>query len=76
MWSAGSGAGRRGPPASTLAPGEDLVVYTGDAAPPDGDLDAGVRALSLGYERAVIANDGSDAVTLVADLGVVSDWSA
>ena len=62
--------------APTLAPGDRLVVYTGDAAPPDERVTDGVRTAVLGYEGSVIADDGSDVVTVLTDLGVVSDWAA
>ena len=65
--------GEGGVAAPTLSPGERLVVYTGDAAPPDDET--AVQTLALGYEGAVIANDESDTVALVTDLGVVSDWA-
>jgi hypothetical protein len=65
--------GDDGVSAPTLSPDERVVVYTGDATPPEDETAA--RTLALGYERAVIANDGSDTVTLVTDLGVVSDWA-
>jgi hypothetical protein len=68
--------GEDGVGAPTLASGEELVVYTGDATPADADLDPGVRTLALGYDGAVVNDDGTDTVTLVSDLGVVSDWEA
>jgi hypothetical protein len=53
-----------------LSPGDRAVVYTGDDAPNDADL----RTATLGHDRPVLANDGSDVVTALTGVGVVSDW--
>jgi hypothetical protein len=58
-------------PLPDLAPGERLVVYTGDGP----DDDPGVRAVAVGRNAAAIDDDGGEAVTVRTPTGEVSAFA-